>query len=133
MTCKICGKKSESSYCFQHKKRSGLSKGAKLSTLANKKVSVDKAPINEDHLFFKEIWKERPHQSEISGVYLGKEASSAFFHHILPKNKYPEIRMDKENIILLTIDEHANVESDIYKYDKINKKRELLKIKYKLL
>jgi hypothetical protein len=132
MNCKVCGKTSESDYCFQHKQRTKLSKGAKLSTLATKKVSVGKAS-NQDHLFFKEIWEHCPHLSEISGTYLGKEASSAFFHHILPKNKYPHIRMDKENIILLTIDEHANVESDIYKYEKINKRRELLKIKYKLL
>ena len=70
-----------------------------------------------------DIWKKRPHRSEISGVYLGKEPSSAFFHHILPKNKYPEVRMDEENIILLTIDEHADVESDMYKFDIINQRR----------
>jgi hypothetical protein len=41
--------------------------------------------------------------------------------------------MDKENIILLTVDEHANVESDIYRYEKINKIREKLKTKYNIL
>ena len=70
--------------------------------------------------------------SEVSGVYLGKEPSSAFFHHILPKNKYPDLRLNKENIILLTLDEHANVESDIYKYDIINRLRESLINKYNL-
>jgi len=79
--------------------------------------------VNKDHLFFMEIWKKRPHRSEISGVYLGKEPSSAFFHHILPKNKYPEVRMDEENIILLTLDGHADVESDMYKFDIINQRR----------
>ena len=31
--------------------------------------------------------------------------------------------MDEENIILLTIDEHADVESDMYKFDIINQRR----------
>lgn len=134
MMCKKCGAKSESEMCFKHKPKKPLSKkskGLKKSTLAAKPtVRVDKP--NEDHLFFTEIWKERLHKSEVSGDYLGKEPSSAFFHHILPKNKYPHLRMDKENIILLTIDEHANVESDIYKYEIINKKREQLTIKHLL-
>jgi hypothetical protein len=134
MLCKKCGAKSESDMCFRHKPKKPLakqSKGLKKSTLAAKPTArVDKP--NEDHLFFTDIWKERPHKSEVSGDYLGKEASSAFFHHILPKNKYPELRLDKENIILLTIDEHANVESDIYKYEAINKLREYLINKYNL-
>jgi hypothetical protein len=75
------------------------------------------------HVFFKEIWKERKHYSELSGIYLGSEAMSTFFHHILPKEKYPEVAYDKSNIILLTLDEHTNVENDIYKYEKINKIR----------
>ena len=42
------------------------------------------------------------------------------------KNKYPDVRMDEENIILLTTDEHADVESDIYKFDIINQRRNKL-------
>ena len=53
-----------------------------------------------------------------------------FFHHILPKEKYPEALLDEENIILLTLDEHSNVESDIYRYEEVNKRREQLKQKY---
>ena len=37
---------------------------------------------------------------------------------------------DKENIILLTADEHSIVHLDMYKYEEINKRRELLLIKY---
>lgn len=75
------------------------------------------------HVFFMEIWKKREHKSEISGEPLGKEAMSTFFHHILPKSKYPEVAYNESNIILLTLDEHTNVENDIYKYDKINQLR----------
>jgi hypothetical protein len=57
---------------------------------------------------------------------------STYFHHILPKEKYSEACFDEENIILLTLDEHSNVENDIYKYEIINEKRKQLKTKYKL-
>ena len=78
---------------------------------------------NQMHVFFKQIWKERKHYSELSGIYLGTEAMSTFFHHILPKEKYPQLAYDKSNIILLTLDEHTNVENDIYRYEKINQLR----------
>ena len=78
---------------------------------------------NQMHVFFKQIWKERKHYSELSGIYLGSEPMSTFFHHILPKEKYPELAYDKSNIILLTLDEHTNVENDIYRYEKINQLR----------
>ena len=86
-------------------------------------VKTIRTEPNPMHVFFKEIWKERKHYSELSGIYLGSEAMSTFFHHILPKEKYPEVAYDKSNIILLTLDEHTNVENDIYKYDKINQLR----------
>ena len=119
MKCKVCGRKSESEYCFRHKPRKKLAS----RKFKNALPSRGKVSPNKDHLFFMDIWRKRPHRSEISGVYLGKEPSSAFFHHILPKNKYPEVRMDEENIILLTLDEHADVESDMYKFDTINQRR----------
>ena len=56
-----------------------------------------------------------------------------YFHHILPKSKYPEAKYDEENIILLTPQEHSSVESDMYKYEEVNRRRELLKIKYNIL
>ena len=36
------------------------------------------------------VWDARKHASELSGASLGKIPSSAFFHHILPKSKFPE-------------------------------------------
>ena len=55
-----------------------------------------------------------------------------FFHHILPKKQYPQAEFDEENIILLTLEEHDQVEMDMYRYPEINKRREQLKIKYNL-
>jgi len=82
--------------------------------------------------FFLSIWSKRPHKSEISGIYLGKECLTIFAHHIFPWRKYPQGKYDEENIIILTPDEHGNVESNMYRYEEINKRRNKLKIKYNL-
>jgi hypothetical protein len=75
---------------------------------------------------FREIWNERPHKSEVSGEFLGYEPRTIYFHHILPKSKYPEYKYIKENVILLTWEEHSRVENDIYRYEEVNKRRENL-------
>jgi hypothetical protein len=131
MKCKTCGKNSESEYCFQHKPRKALAK-TKMLTKINKTVkNVDNnRNISDMNAFFLQIWIKRKHYSEVSGDYLGGEPLTIFFHHILPKEKYPEARLDEENIILLTFDEHNNVENDMYKYEEVNKRRNYLKVKY---
>ena len=126
--CKTCGKNCEGEYCFLHKLRKPLAKTGKLSKLA-KNTSFDDS-ISEMREFFVRIWNKRPHHSQVSMDYLGREPLSIFFHHILAKEKYPEASLDEENIILLTLDEHSNVENDMYKYPEVNRRRELLKIKY---
>jgi hypothetical protein len=93
---------------------------------AKRDMFVQKTKIETMRNLFLEIWKERKHYSEVSGDYLGGEALSTFFHHILPKSKYPELQYDKSNIILLTLDEHTNVEADMYRYEEVNKRREQL-------
>ena len=90
----------------------------------------DVLPLSEMRSFFLRLWGERGHHSEISGEYLGKTPSSAFFHHILPKEKYPEAAFDRENIILLSLDEHTSVENSMYKYAEVNKRRDYLLKKY---
>lgn len=121
MKCKVCGKNADSEYCFKHKPR---------KKLASAKKEVDTQKISEMQEFFLQIWRKRLHYSQVSMDHLGKEPLSVFFHHILPKEKYPEAALDEENIILLTLEEHDNVEADMYKYPEINRRRELLKTKY---
>ena len=130
MKCSICGKNADSEYCFKHKPRKPLTK---MSSFLHKKLDKSEEltrNISELRDFFLQIWRKRPHVSEVSGDYLGKEPLSVFFHHILPKEKYPEAKLDEDNIILLTLDEHTNVETNIYKYEEVNKRRDLLKLKY---
>lgn len=126
--CKTCGKNSESDYCFQHKPRKALANTKGFSK--SRTSDVDRTYIMQMQEFFLGIWKKRRHNSEISGVYLGSEPMSTYFHHILPKEKHPNAKYDEDNIILLTLDEHTNVESDMYKYEEVNIRREQLKEKY---
>ncbi len=125
--CKTCGKNCDGEYCFRHKPRKPLS-----TTNGFKTVKKEPAirQISEMRDFFLQLWKKRPHKSEVSGTSLGSEPLHVFFHHILPKEKYPKAMLDEENIILLTLWEHADVEADIYKFEEVNKRREQLKQKY---
>ena len=109
--------------CLSHIKRKPITPKRGGLLVAKRDMFVQKTKIETMRNFFLEIWKERKHYSEVSGDYLGKEPLSTFFHHILPKSKYPELEYDKSNIILLTLDEHTDVEADMYKYDVINQLR----------
>jgi hypothetical protein len=120
--CKTCGKNCEGEYCFQHKPRK------KLQASVKKQEEVQKTTEMQE--FFLQIWKKKPHKSEVSGESLGSEALSIFFHHVLPKEKYSQARFDEENIILLTWEEHDQVERDVTRYEEVNKRREQLKKKY---
>lgn len=126
-TCPTCGAKCQGSHCFRHKPKKKL-----ISEPLDKSVKKEKMiqQVSKMQEFFLQIWKKRLHYSQVSIEYLGKEPLSVFFHHILSKEKYPQAQFDEENIILLTLEEHANVERDMYKYPEINKRRELLKTKY---
>ena len=130
--CKTCGANSDGEYCFRHKPRKPLAKKSSLSHKKLDKSDEEIQKISELRAFFNKIWQKKLHYSEISMDYLGKEPLTVFFHHILPKEKYPEARLDEENIILLTLEEHDNVEKDMYKYPEVNRRRELLKTKYNL-
>jgi hypothetical protein len=125
--CKICNKPCEGDYCFRHKPKKQMLTTTK--NYSNKLIIEEKSSMRE---MFLRIWKQRLHKSEISGERLGTEPLSIFFHHILPKEKYKDAMLDEENIILLTLDEHTNVENDIYRYEEVNKRREYLKTKYNL-
>lgn len=104
----------------------------KYSPTTQAKRELKQAKNKELHKWFVEaIWNKRPHYSEISGKYLGKEPKTTFFHHIYPKSRYGELEFKEENIILLTPDEHAEVESNPLKFTQINTRRELLRQKLK--
>lgn len=115
--------------CRNHIPRKSLKFSKGLQT---RKKDEREDSINKMRLFFLSIWNKREHHSEVSGAYLGNEPLTIYFHHILPKNRYPEAMYDGENIVLLTLDEHTDVESDMYKFELINKQRIYLQTKYNL-
>lgn len=112
--------------CVNHLRRKPIAPKRGGLLKMRRELFVMKTKIDAMRNFFLEIWNERKHYSEVSGDYLGKEPLSTFFHHILPKEKYPGLAYDKSNIILLTLDEHTNVEADMYRYEEVNKRREQL-------
>jgi hypothetical protein len=61
--------------------------------------------------FFLEIWMERPHVSEVSGNPLGHEPLTFHFSHVLSKGAEPAAKFDKENIMLMTLEEHQTWEN----------------------
>ena len=136
MKCKTCGKNADSEYCFVHKPKKPLCNNKGLNRGKMNDTSYSKAPGRDNGRFiiqkemFLNIWKKRPHKSEVSGAYLGSEPMSTYFHHILAKEKYPEACLDEENIVLLSLLEHSNVENDMYKYEEINDRRKHLLKKY---
>jgi hypothetical protein len=135
MKCKTCGKNADSEYCFAHKSRKPLSSGkglsSKMSVISSIKAkNVHNDGHNQQRDMFMNIWKKKRHYSEVSNTYLGSEPMSTYFHHILPKEKYPDACLDEENIILLTLEEHSNVENDMYRYEEVNKRRNYLLTKY---
>lgn len=97
-----------------------------------KRSSSNRQGGDKMKMFFLSIWEKRPHKSEIDGTFLGHEALSIFFHHILPKKKYEELAFEEENIVLLTAEQHDSVELNPQKYEKINYLREKLKLKFNI-
>lgn len=65
-----------------------------------------------EYAMFMLIWSERPHVSYVSGLPLDRwEGTKLFvnlFSHLLPKGKYTEARLDKDNIRLLSPQEHLD-------------------------
>lgn len=116
------------------RKNSTLKKGGPIrrKQVTHQQIAERKLQNERDWAFYREIWKERGPYSEVSGAYLGSEVNKACIHHIIPKSQWLEGRYMKPNCILLTIDEHATVENDMYRYEEINRRREQL-IQYKIV
>lgn len=109
-------------YCISHqylrtdKKIKGLKKvGTKTKTKLKNYEAVKENDLN----FYMEIWQERAHVCELTGLFLGNEPLKTMFHHILPKSKYPQYRHTKKNIIVLHPMVHDNVEMNMKKYPKM--------------
>jgi len=109
--CKICGANSESEYCFRHKQKKALKSSSKNSWKGLKKnitTIKDLEKIDNQINLFLSIWNKRSHKCENCNKSLGNEPLSYMFDHILEKSKYPELKLEENNIWLLCLECHDN-------------------------
>lgn len=124
-------------FCLVHiPKKPIKKKKSYISKISSNPKSIAKREEKKEktlklHTWFDILWNSEPHYSEISGKWLGHHNNSCFWHHILSKSSFKEAEFDRENLIRITPDEHAEVESNPTKFELINLKREKLKEKYK--
>lgn len=83
-----------------------------------------------DQMFYAEIWEEREHVCFESGKNLPAGPFLTYFHHILPKAKYPQYRHSKWNIVILHPDVHSQVETMLDKCPRVKAITEHLKLVY---
>lgn len=72
-----------------------------------KGLSYKKKPTGELPIM-QSLWEERGPYSQITGEWLG-DFNVSFMAHILPKgkNKYPHFKLNKENIIIMSLAQHT--------------------------
>lgn len=89
-----------------------------------------------DQKFYMEIWDTRDHVSEVSGKHLGDTPYLSFFAHVIRKGSYPSFRHRKDNIMLMTHEEHYKYDHETHKakldpdFDKVFEKSLELKREY---
>ena len=81
----------------------------KVSPKRQLQIVENKVLLAQDKIFYKEIWDASPHVCGECGCYLGKEAMTTFFHHLIPKKVYPQFRHTPENIMILCTEHHYQV------------------------
>lgn len=98
-------------------KRSPLKKSRPKSAA---QIVEEQEHLRKRNEFFTTIWQDRLHICfECSLPINGKEPLTIYFHHVLPKHKYPEYEFSDWNIVLLRAEIHAEVETDIDKCPRV--------------
>lgn len=87
----------------------------KTSKRQRVRLGERKKLFEKDKEFYSEIWDERPHVCFETGVYLGEEPLTLYFHHVLEKGieRFSKYRHKKWNIVLLSWEAHDQVRSNI--------------------
>lgn len=82
--------------------------------------------------FFYVIWKKRKHNCVVCGAIL-YEFNIAQFAHLLPKGRYPELRLVEENVVIMCFEHHYIFDHQTHKakedkrFDKVFEEKERLK------
>ena len=74
---------------------------------------------------FKHIWDIREHKCWLTGQNLDRFIGTMFepwlFAHVLPKGKYPKMKLNPDNIVLLHPEVHTLVDNYLLEYkDKVH-------------
>lgn len=75
----------------------------------------------KDIEFYLELWENSNKKCQVSGKFLGKDPLTTFFHHILPKSRFPQYRWCKWNILIVDPEIHMQIELDL---DRVPKARQ---------
>lgn len=130
--------------CNRHSEKTTMEKkpmkmSSETRTRINNKLKEKGALFGQQVKLFLEIWDERADKNGNNycfetGKLLRKEyyrESTTCYHHCLFKEKYPEYRFLKENIVILHPDVHAQVHVNVDKTPKV--KQYTLELRNKLL
>lgn len=127
-------------YCryHQYKRENRSNTLGKTNKLSIKKFSVKRqrenakilGTVKKDHEFYYEIWCEREHIDFETGEPIYGEPLTLYFHHCLPKKKYPKLRHAKENIVLISWQTHTKAENNLDLVPKIREYTNQLLKKY---
>jgi 5-methylcytosine-specific restriction endonuclease McrA len=113
-------------YCKYHYPRTPIKHRSEKGKI---KADEKKTLIESDKQFYAGIWEKREHYCYECGKGIG-EASTANFHHILEKRNYSELRHVEDNIVILCIACHYQVETLLEKCPRTQLLTEELKRRY---
>lgn len=66
-----------------------------------KSIPARKIELQRQWSFFMDIWDNSPHFCRSCSKPLGDEPRSMYFDHLLPKAQYPDLKFEKDNILLV--------------------------------
>lgn len=97
----------------------------KVSAKRAKKILEQKATVEADKEFYFHIWVASPHICQCGcKKKLGKEPLTTFFHHLLFKAQYPDLRHTPENIMILHPDCHNAYHSNPLNRPEVTRRQE---------
>lgn len=134
--CYVCGK--ENTTIAKKLYDGSLCVKCNAKRLRDKKEKKEPVGLKGEWGMNLRIWGEREHVSEVSGESLGNVIKPIFFSHLLGKGNFPHYRLNPDNIMLKTAQEHTDWHSCSRKdlvaknpqWQKVLTKYEILKEQY---
>lgn len=113
----------------------------KITERQKEKNIIKKETTKKLHQFFLDLWDERADrngcvrcfETDIYMSYTIYKENSICYSHQLPKSKYPEYALDKNNILIVLPNVHANWEASQESCPKMLEYTKKLKKKYNIM